>query len=386
MNSKKISVLIPDQCSNALAYYVIRCLKASAYNFNISMIVPSDQIFNSNSWKRFYTCSNHIDHLHFSTHTMNSHHYLHEVIQVVEDADIDIIFAASDVGFKFLSQHREKLSDFCKVIAFPNEESLYIALDKWKLYLALQQNNIPMPETHLLSEIDNFSDLKYPVLVKPTNGIGGKNIQKFDVFSQEVFQELLKNDKEIYIIQEYINGYDIDCNVLCSEGEVLAYTIQQPLGIENGFSPKIDKLKFVHDPYVLDIVRQTMHTLKWTGVAHLDLRFNAKNGDLNVIEINPRFWQSLMGSLSVGVNFPCLLYSLTNGIPLEAVTYSDKYYAKFSRFIKDVFNGSLQYSLSDTNIKYLISDLNSLLQYGIHNLFDRKINQKIQKISNMIKV
>jgi predicted ATP-grasp superfamily ATP-dependent carboligase len=36
------------------------------------------------------------------------------------------------------------------------------------------------------------------------------------------------------------------------------------------------------------------------------MRHDERDGQVKVIELNPRFWRSLLGSLAVGVNFPYL--------------------------------------------------------------------------------
>lgn len=377
MKIKQPSVLIPDQCDTPLAYYVIRCLKEANSKFKINVIVSSDQVPTGNAWQIFYKHSRYIDNLIFAENKIGSVEYLNEIIQIIENAGIDIVFPASEGGFKFVSKYRDELSKFCRIVALPSHEVLYTGYDKWSLYLFLK-DAVPVPKTVLLKEIEQFSQFNYPLLLKPIDGAGGKNIQKLDTWSKESFQAILNNPNEVYIVQEYIDGYDIDCNVLCQNGQVVAYTIQQPLGVEEGFSPKIDKLKFVHDSNVYDIVSKTMNVLQWSGVAHLDLRYNSKTGQLNVIEINPRFWQSLMGSLSVGVNFPYLLYLLSSDISFAPVSYPEKYYVKIGRFIKDALSGSLEYSLSDTNIKYLFSDPNSIFQFVLQR-FLRKRNFKIEQ-------
>ncbi|ARV62591.1 ATP-utilizing enzyme (ATP-grasp superfamily) [Nostocales cyanobacterium HT-58-2] len=378
MKMEQGSVLIPDPCNDTLAYYGIRCLKKASSEFNINVLVSSDQVTNDNSWLDFYKCSAYIDNLFFSKYIMDSIEYLDEVIQIIENRKIDIVFPASEFGFKFVSKYREKLSKLCKLVALPSEDTLHTAFDKWKLHLFLKQHNISTPETVLLREFENVSEFNYPVLLKPIDGSGGNNIQKIDTLGKESLQLILNHSSDGYIVQEYIDGYDMGCSVLCWEGQILAYTIQQQLGVTKGFAPKIDKLKFVHDSAVLDIVTRTVNALKWTGIANLDLRYNSKNGKIHIIEINPRYWQSMMGSLSAGVNFPYLLYLLSSGIDFDLVSYQEKYYAKFSRFIKDALTGSLQYSLSDTNIKYYLSDPNSLIQILFNQIFRKKLPQKFK--------
>lgn len=372
MKIKQPSVLIPDQCNSPLAYYAIRCLKEANNKININVIVSSDQVLNSNSWLVFYKHSRYIDNLIFASNEMGSAEYLGEVIRTIENTGIDIVFPASEGGVKFVSKYRDALSNLCNVVALPDRDALHTAFDKWSLHLFLKQHNIRVPQTVLLKEIEQVSQFNYPILIKPIDGSGGKNIQKLDTLVQESFQAILNDPSEAYIVQEYIPGYDIGCNVLCQKGQVLAYTIQQLLGSEGGFVPKIDKLKFVHDSAVIDVVSRTMNVLQWNGIANLDLRYNSQTGQLNVLEINPRIWQSLLGSLSVGVNFPYLLYLLSSGISFPRVSYQEKYYVKVGRFIKDVLNGSLQYSLSDTNVKYLLSDRNSTLQFLLHRFLSKR--------------
>jgi D-aspartate ligase len=380
MNIQEPSILIPDQCNNPLAYYVIRCLKKANSKFQINVIVSSDKVSSDNSWLHCYNHSAYVDNLFFSENKIDSLEYLDEVIQIIEDKKINIVFPASEEGFKLVSNYREKLSNLCRIVSLPSHEDLYTAFDKWDLYLLLKQHNIPVPETFLLTESEQFKHFSYPVLLKPIDGSGGKNIQKLDTFDKENLQFISDHPDETYIVQDYIHGYDIGCNVLCKNGQIIAYTIQQLLGAEAGFVPKIDKLKFVHDSDVIDVVKKTMSVLKWTGVANLDLRYNSQTGQVNVIEINPRFWQSLMGSLSVGINFPYLLYLLSNNTSFAPVSYEDKYYVKAQRFISDIFSGSLQYSLSDTNLKYLLSDPSGILQFLFHEFLRTKMDPRMSKI------
>ncbi len=373
MKIQKSSILIPDECDKPFAYYSIRCLKEADCNLKINIVVPCDRHENDNSWLIFYQHSRYVDRLFFSEHKMYSVDYLQDVIQIVKNEAIDLILPASEMGFKFVSKFRDELVKYCPLAALPSHDSLDIAFDKGKLGKFLQEQKIHTPKTVFVSDFLQGIKLNYPILFKPVVGSGGKGIQKFNSSEEIKLPNNYDSFPENYVVQEYITGYDIDCNVLCSEGKILAHTVQQPLGIEQGFSPKIDKLKFVHDATVLEVVQQAMSSLKWSGITHLDLRYCSKTGKLYIIEMNPRFWQSLMGSLVAGVNFPYLLYLLSSNVDFQPIDYQDKYYAKHSRVIKDILSGSLDYSLNDTNIKYLLTDLNGIFQFYKHQLFNRHL-------------
>lgn len=380
MKIKNSSVLIPDTCKNPLAYYAIRCLKEGSNELEIDVIVSSDNQSDDNYWLTYYKNSSFVNNLFFSKHKIDSLEYLDEVIDIAKNREVDIIYPISEEGFKFASKYRDELSKCCNLAALPSRKALDIAFDKGKLGKFLQAREIPTPKTISVSEFQRGVKLNYPILFKPVAGSGGKDIQQFNSADEVIIPSNYDSYQQNYVVQELLTGYDIDCNVLCSEGKVLVYTIQQPLGVEAGFSPKIEKLKFVHDAAVLEVVERAMSSLKWNGVNHLDLRYSYETGKPYIIEMNPRFWQSLMASLSVGVNFPYLQYLLSSGISFKPCSYPEKYYAKFPRFIKDILKGSWHYSLSDTNFKYFLSDPNGLAKFILHRFLGNYRSKKAKTL------
>lgn len=67
--------------------------------------------------------------------------------------------------------------------------------------------------------------------------------------------------------------------------------------------------------------------LKWSGIAHIDLRYDEQDGQVKILEINPRFWASLPGTLIAGVNFPYLACLVGLGVIFPKVEY------QFQRFV-----------------------------------------------------
>jgi hypothetical protein len=64
-----------------------------------------------------------------------------------------------------------------------------------------------------------------------------------------------------------------------------------------------------------------MRRVKWTGIAQLDLRRDSRTGQVLIIEVNPRFWGSLLASASAGVNFPILSCRAAFGEKISAPAY-----------------------------------------------------------------
>ena len=77
-----------------------------------------------------------------------------------------------------------------------------------------------------------------------------------------------------------------------------------------------------------------------------DLR-QGTDGKFYVLEINARYWGSLIGSLSAGVNFPAIACALALGEPVEPVEVKyDRYGVGLLTFKGAPCSGSCRYSSS----------------------------------------
>jgi hypothetical protein len=62
-------------------------------------------------------------------------------------------------------------------------------------------------------------------------------------------------------------------------------------------------MHFIRDERMFAIVREIVRVTGFHGLAHFDMRIDSRDGELRVIECNPRVWGSLMYSVWAGVNF-----------------------------------------------------------------------------------
>ena len=164
----------------------------------------------------------------------------------------------------------------------------------------------------------------------------------------------------IYIVQEFIKGYNLCFNVLAKEGEILAYTIQKPrIAGRNEFEPSFG-IEFFHDQKIYNSFKKIIQTLNWTGVANIDLRYDEENQEVKILEMNTRFWGTLIGSLLAGINFPYLncLAGLGKHVPeshynnTSCIIGKYHYFYAFDRFrikrkLPKFENSSLKLALKD---------------------------------------
>jgi predicted ATP-grasp superfamily ATP-dependent carboligase len=69
---------------------------------------------------------------------------------------------------------------------------------------------------------------------------------------------------------------------------------------------------------LLGLTKKIISALNFTGIAHLDFRYDEHRREYVLIDFNSRYWSSVQGSRAMGVNFPVLVVS-------HALGHLDKY-------------------------------------------------------------
>lgn len=351
--SSKFSVLIPDG-ESLLIIYVVNCL---CLIDNIKIYVLA------NTRKLPIRTSRHVHHISYYTKTDKPLEWISRINQEVETFDIDLVMPIFEDGIEIIAKYKEYLNQK-KLVVLPDLINFQIANNKWLLSQHLHINNIPHPKTsQFLTNICSQSqELKFPVIVKPTgntSGGAGVNLIK-DEGELDAYAQTIKNAKEL-IIQEYIEGYDIGCSVLCKEGSILAYTIQKAAMYEkNPFRPLLG-VEFIDDEALLNTIKKLMESLNWSGVAHIDLRFDKNTNLFKVIEINPRFWGSLNASMAAGVNFPHLYCLASFGQLFVIPEYNQISYLNFKGLVYKIFKNismifDVKYIRNQTEVKFILKD------------------------------
>lgn len=352
--NKPYSVLIPDGDS----YFALPALQCLGNIKNIKIYVLSNNAWSSIRLSRYTT--------QFFTFPKErgDEGRLNEIMNIVKKKKIDIVLPIDIPTIRYLSDHGNELRKITSVAPYPNAETFDTVVDKWLLAEWLRVNNLPGPTTILYQTDHGFEEqlaaLKFPVLIKPLKGDGGIGIKFFDNASSllNFCKEHIRPEE--FIVQSYISGYDIDCSVLCQDGNILASTIQKRIINEPLFFGPTMNIDFLNDEKVYGLVKEIIGKLEWSGVVHFDLRYDEPGKKVHVIEMNPRFWGSIVGSFYAGVNFPHL--AILQGLKLDfpeihkkPIRYVDAETAikiSFLRFIRKKI--SIQYydfSKLDTHLK-----------------------------------
>jgi predicted ATP-grasp superfamily ATP-dependent carboligase len=236
--------------------------------------------------------------------------------QVAEKTKAKVLVPISDRGFRWAIQYKELLQQFIALIPLPEPWAYTIASDKGQLATFMKQNAIPTPLT--LTDLtgnleEKLEGIPFPVLLKPKVGAGGKGkggeppITYFP--DKAALLTFISHHQVIahkYIVQAFVKGYVIGCNVLYKKGQLLTYTIQKSVIPIVHFGPSWG-IEFINNKEVIGVVDALLSKLQWNGVANIDLICDADSNSIKVLEINARFWQTIVGSMvRSGINFPSL--------------------------------------------------------------------------------
>jgi predicted ATP-grasp superfamily ATP-dependent carboligase len=164
-----------------------------------------------------------------------------------------------------------------------------------------------------------------------------------------------------FFVQEFVTGPDLSCSVLSQDGEIFAYTIQRVIvPSHKPFAPSA-AVEFIHDEAVLGSIEKLIRAVKWSGVVCFDLVFDEETREAKVLEANPRYWRSLLASLSAGVNFPHLACLASQGLKVSCPEYRHVRYAKpeiaVGHLLRSWTGTSSPISrLSETGLPYVLRD------------------------------
>ena len=342
----RISVLIPDADAQLP---VVRCLGAGKHAVVHGFALhPAPFLEHSRFLASFEQFKGEFD----------VKRWLSRIGEIVAERRIDVVLPISEFAIRTLSQHRQALNWAAKLPPLPAPHTLDIATDKANLAVFLDSHRIPHPPTVVvttdIAAHDRLSTLEFPVVAKAPNASGGVGTRRFE--DQESVCAFLADQPsgERWVVQTVIEGHDLAVNVLCRNGQILAATAQRViLPSPTPFQPAIG-FEFRDYPAAMNVAVSLIRELGWSGVANIDMRFDTRQQIPLVLEVNGRYWLSLLGSRNAGVNFPLLACELCLGeLSANRKPHRARYfYGSDCVLLSLVGGGKLRIRPHETNLRY----------------------------------
>lgn len=229
--------------------------------------------------------------------------------------DYDVLLPVHDATVVPVTEHRSRLAARVGIPFQPHEE-LLVGLDKHRTVEAAHDAGVPYPATLAPDELDLDAveaELGYPVVVKPR-----RSSQRIGVTVCESPQELERvfgGTRERHgpvLLQEYIpNGGELGVYTVYDwDTQLRGVTVQRRLRSNPPEGGPSTLRETTRDPALIRLADELLSSIGWQGAAMVEFRVDARTGQPQLMEINPRLWGSLALTVHAGVNAPVLLYQL----------------------------------------------------------------------------
>jgi predicted ATP-grasp superfamily ATP-dependent carboligase len=252
--------------------------------------------------------------------------FVKDVIAAADRLNIQVIVPATDLTTMLLASQ----PDLCKSVrlATPSADSYDTLTDKSRLLELASKLAIPAPTTRIARTHaaigDAARDLGFPIVLKPARSRYRRGDRVLSTSVQivrdpEGLAETLRHldwlDDIPCLVQQFVEGHGAGVFALYGPSGPIAWFAHRRIREK----PPAGGVSVLSESVPIDRSMQSaaaklLAAANWTGVAMVEFRV-AGDGTPYLMEVNGRFWGSLQLAIDCGVDFPWLLYQLTQGLP-----------------------------------------------------------------------
>jgi len=275
-----------------------------------------------------------------------------QLVALVEKVEADLILPCSEETVEIVS--KSKILKENVISPVPSYEMFQKCRDKSLTIDLAREVGVDFPKSEYVENVDDLirklnskTRNEFPVLVKPTESSGSRGLRLLK--SKDALNESLVNVWSSYngfLIQDVIplEGDIVDAVFLYKNGKCLAAFSDVRL---RTYPPKMGACTLglsSYDEKALEIGGKLLDKLFWNGFAQVEFRLNPKDGDLYLMEINPRLWGSVQLPIFAGVNFPEIMiesFLENKDISPDELDYkTGVYFRWFGDYLSIIKNGA----------------------------------------------
>ncbi|MFC4653107.1 carboxylate--amine ligase [Lactococcus nasutitermitis] len=266
------------------------------------------------------------------------------IAQHKEDKKKYLLVACGDGYAQMASKYKEELSSFFEVPYI--DYSLYQQLEnKPDFYNICEKYNLPYPKTVLVTPESNIEELvesltfPYPMILKPGNSISYLEVhfegqkKAFTIRDEAEMKLMLTRCYEAgypdeMIIQDFIPGTDENMRVLNAyvgqDHKVRMMCLGHPL-LEDPSPKAIGNYVAILPDYnekVYQQIKEFLETIEYTGFANFDMKYDPRDGEYKLFEINLRQGRSSFYVTLNGYNLTrYLVEDRIENVPFKETVY-----------------------------------------------------------------
>jgi predicted ATP-grasp superfamily ATP-dependent carboligase len=245
-----------------------------------------------------------------------------------------VLFPTRDDDLILLDSYRSELSPLYRLVV-PPSPVLHACLDKWQTYQRAAEAKVPTPRSWRVANPGDLSasisEIAFPCIVKPLSShiwrkrsnwakVGGRKaiivadceglLREYELLAQAdpavLIQEMiLGGDDQLFVAACYL---DKDSNLVA--GFAAQKLLQYPRGSGTGCL-----VQSIADNGVLAAAYRLLRTMKYSGIAEVEFKWDSHSRDFKLIEVNARPWDQHILGPACGVDLIFAAYSEQVGLP-----------------------------------------------------------------------
>lgn len=254
--------------------------------------------------------------------------YLESVKQYVKENGIATIIPMNDEGSTFMSRYKRELEKVVPIL-LPDWEIYEKGYDKNLLMSICADKGYPHPKTIDLEKVSyeciTEKEMSFPAVIKPNYTTGGRGMTL--VGNPTELKEKYPAIREQYgecHLQHFVSagGRQIKVQVFIDPRSGKTYTSvihKQRFYPEKGGSSSCNIT--IKDDHIAEICTNVLRDIGWEGFADFDLIEDPDDGELKIMEINPRVPACIQSSILSGMDYGVMIADVSLGKPLKTYIY-----------------------------------------------------------------
>lgn len=274
---------------------------------------------------------------HLPIYHLDPDRWVSTLRKILSDGAYDFIVPCDDRSILPIHRHLDSFSG--APFALPNEDSMRIFYDKYETRQLARASGVPIAAGRRLTK-DNSADglaveFGLPLVIKPRSSYVIDNVSMRNKVQlvhniNDLRKKLaVQGDRSRFLVESVVPGHGVGISVLAEHGRLVQafeyHRVREPLS-GGGSSYRVSKPL---NPILVGYVEKLIAGSQLDGVAMFEFRYDPDSGEINLLEVNARFWGGFPLAIGAGIDFPWLLYR--QSVLKEAVAatgYRTGYYAR----------------------------------------------------------
>lgn len=253
--------------------------------------------------------------------------FISDINSNIHKFDAGLVFPTSEAAILACDKHRKEINE---KLLIPKREEIKIMFSKKNTLNLAKTLGVTIPTTFFLTNENPDEIIKkinFPVIIKAESSekLKGNRIVKGGgtsyIFNRgqllNEYQKRIKHTPTL-LIQEFIAGFGVGVSGIFKNGKPIVLFGHKRIREKNPFGgPSALAESISIDKELLESTKRIMEKIGYTGPAMVEYKVDRNTKIPYLMEINGRFWGSILVPLAAGLDLPYIWWKVINNMKVE---------------------------------------------------------------------